>query len=549
LNRFRPLTRGRAKVFCDSCDIALEVACIVTHFDETSGIAEHIMDDIKDAAGGPTASSLTKLRLSRARRLLKDIGTEMGPIAILARAEEGLTAIKALLPSAAPSSLIEDLNGVAARIKPALRLGVDKRLRAAARAVSVLDGLSQADKELIGQAVIRLAAASNDGVARTIVMAQLQEWRAQPFAARGTALDAQVAQWITPCFGPQPGQVAKELVGDWLALDADPDGPPPQLTLMLAVRDGVPTLTQPERPKTHVVARALIDRESGQHDALGQLRRFDVLEQPMKLLGDIEPNTNGKFPLIESLRAEFPWFAEVITFLEDHVLIGYTLGKRRYLRCPPILLAGPPGCGKSRFAMRLGEISGAGFGMLQLGGYSDNRMFQGTARGYSSAQASWPALQIVRLNSPNPVLIIDELDKCSRDTRNGGMLETLLGVTEPQTAANWNDDFLLTPLDLSMINWVFTANDLGQLPTTITSRINIFKVGMPGPDHYGALCTGMLQEIADEYEVAVEGLPKLDPRADAMLQMDFASNRCPRLLKRALKQALTDALRAGLVQH
>ncbi len=91
--------------------------------------------------------------------------------------------------------------------------------------------------------------------------------------------------------------------------------------------------------------------------------------------------------VLEQLRGEFPWATAAVDALAEDLLpraafSGVELG------LTPTLLYGPPGCGKSRLARRVAELTGVAFMALPMAGASDGSVLLGTARGWASGQPS-----------------------------------------------------------------------------------------------------------------------------------------------------------------
>jgi hypothetical protein len=246
--------------------------------------------------------------------------------------------------------------------------------------------------------------------------------------------------------------------------------------------------------------------------------------------------TQSATMLLETLlELHCPGFGEIITDIVQEASLALHLGQP-WLQLRPRLLVGPPGCGKTHFAQVLGQISGCGSALFNAGGSIDNRMLAGTARGWHSAQPCWPLLMMRQLRSANPVLIVDEIDKVSKETRNGNLHDTLLAMLEPSSAGHYQDECLLAAADLRSINWIFTANDVALIPDALRSRLKVYHIAPTSGPIPEALIDQLLGDIARDHQVRLEDLPELssDVRA-AITQMP---QRDTRRLQSALRQCL-----------
>ena len=207
-------------------------------------------------------------------------------------------------------------------------------------------------------------------------------------------------------------------------------------------------------------------------------------------------------------------------------------------RFRPMLLVGPPGVGKTRFARKLARLLGTGYQEINAAGSSDNRMLAGTARGWSSAQPALPLLAMLRGRTANPVCVVDEIDKAGGNGRNGDMRATLLTLLEPETAGAWYDECLLASCDLSQVSWILTANDLKTLSAPLMSRLMVVHVSGLEPEHFGPLVEGILWDLCEELCVARHQLPNLEPEVIEVLREHFTRARSARKLKNAITAAM-----------
>lgn len=242
----------------------------------------------------------------------------------------------------------------------------------------------------------------------------------------------------------------------------------------------------------------------------------------------------------ETLIAEFPWMSGAIEAVRGHLVLARRLGGT--LTLPPTVLVGPPGCGKSRFARRLAETLNLPHVRISCAGMSDNRILAGTARGWSSQSPSLPVTMMMRYTVANAAIILDEVEKAGGTGRNGRIDLTLLSMIEKETARDFFDEGLSAKIDVSRINWLFTANDRMKISPLLRSRMDFIEVGQPRPHDFDVILAGILWDIAQEYDVLLEELPDLDGMVISEMRDGF---RAGRLSARQLKKLVRTALVAA----
>jgi hypothetical protein len=288
------------------------------------------------------------------------------------------------------------------------------------------------------------------------------------------------------------------------------------------------------RPMMPVALREI--PKHGGREGTDLARTYADLARPLPLAGgELDPHV-----VVTVLEQEFPWMDEFTARIRE------TLQLRRFAGLPwfkmePLLLAGPPGTGKTRVARRLAELVGTGHGETSAAGADDARHLRGTARGWSSAQPAAPIQTVHETGVANPLFIVDEVDKAARGSRNGRIVDTLLAYTEPENAKRFFDEALLVPCDLSQVSWLLTANDVQPIPRPLRSRVAIVHVPAPGPEHFDALLAGLKRQQASELRLPPESLPALQEALVAELRSNFRRTPDVRRLSRAYRRALATA--------
>lgn len=277
----------------------------------------------------------------------------------------------------------------------------------------------------------------------------------------------------------------------------------------------------------------------------GLQQRFAMLTTDLPQAGGdaLTPTRDGTLSLTRLLHQEAPWLGAAIDRIDAQLRLQLWAG-RPWVAFRPLLLVGPPGCGKSHLARLIANHAGTGFATLDLAGTSDNRTLEGTARGWTSAQPCFPAVLINRSATANPIIYLEEIDKAGGSSGNGDPLATLLTMIEPSTARGFFDKCLLAPLDLSHVNWIMTANDPSRLPTPLKSRLDIVELTGPGPEHFDGILTNLLRDLATKWGVQVAMLPTIDAEIEDMLRRRFARHRSVRDLMRSLESVLAVLIRA-----
>ncbi|KAI9190795.1 Lon protease C-terminal proteolytic domain-containing protein [Polychytrium aggregatum] len=227
--------------------------------------------------------------------------------------------------------------------------------------------------------------------------------------------------------------------------------------------------------------------------------------------------------------------------VKDRILEFIAVGKLRgTVEGKIICLQGPPGVGKTSVGKSIARALGREFFRFSVGGLSDVAEIKGHRRTYVGAMPGKVIQALKKVQTENPLIMIDEIDKIGKG-HQGDPASALLELLDPEQNSSFLDHYMDVPIDLSKVLFVCTANLLETIPGPLLDRMEVITLSGYVSDEKVAIARNYLSPQSRESSGLTEDQVLLEDSSIESLIKNYCRESGVRNLKKHIEKVYRKA--------